>query len=127
MAAPLPYFYRELHRYILLAVQCGFAQQRCEDDGVVFAKVIALACLTATTEDGRCIAPEGERAAFARMLKRARLSRRQTRAAHFYRAYLYTSATLARKTRLVEMEEPRCCDPGGGMRHPDDWDEDGDW
>lgn len=127
MAASLPHFYRELHRHILFVAQWDGTQPRGEDDGVFFANVTSLAGMTATTDDGRCKAPEGERAAFALMLKRARLSRRQWRLAHIYRAYLYAAASQVQRMRIAARDEPRCCDPGGGMRHPDDWDEDGDW
>lgn len=126
MAASLPHFFEELHRHILFVAQWD-GTPRGEDDGVVFANVTSLAGITTTTPDGRCKAPEGEREAFALVLKRARLSRRQWRMAHTYRAYLYAAASQVRWMRMAARDEPRFCDPGGGMRHPDDWDEDGDW
>jgi hypothetical protein len=126
---PLPEFHSFLHRHIIFEVRRNFVREPHEAERNFIAIVSRLAYSCNAMPDQRCIAPEGEREAFAALLKRERLSRRQVRLAHIYRAFLYALAADHRRRMEPYYEEfrSRRLDPGGGMRHPDDWDEDGDW
>lgn len=90
---------------------------------------ISVAMIVGMDDSGEPVRTTAEDRAFEVYLEEAGYTPQQCQLARALRSWVLDTVQRMRteSQNPKRGDDPRCCDPGGGMRHPDEWDEDGDW